>query len=324
MSDIQTVAALGNYDARPPVGTEWEVTDFGSSAWVGVAPAAVPEINVGIYDGVLGPSWILQSTDIRGWYRRQRLFINNANYLRLNNPNGGAARNLSFSAKVARIFGTNPTVVITDLQNVGAGANWDIQPAAGVEYEITDVGASVWVGGAPFNQPDMTVSIYNGAIAAAVMLGAEARGWGKPLSIHINNTDYLRLTNTNVGANVLSVVGKISRIYGTGATVVRTDVQAIGAGANWDVRPPLGQEWKVTEFGSGTWVGVSPAGIPQITVSLYDGALASVLMQSTDNKGWFDELEILIDNVNYLRINDASGAGQNIACSAVLTRQFQS
>lgn len=321
-TDIQTVGALANFDLQPAVGFDLEVTDFGSSAWVGVPPVAVPEIDVGIFDGVLGPSFVLMNTDIRGWFRKQSLFLSRTNYLRLTNPNGGAARNLSYSARVTREFGAGASAVITDVQNVGAGANWDIIPTAGEEWKITDVGASVWIGGAPFNLPDCTVSLFDGANAASFMHGADARGWQKPLELHIDGTNYLRLTNTNVGANVLSISGVVSRRRGTAATAVRSDVVALGAGANWDIIPPLGSEWRITDIGGNTWVGVAPAALPQLTVSIFDGAIASVILQSTDNKGWLDPIEILIDNTNYMRINDASGAGQNVAISGVLSRTY--
>jgi hypothetical protein len=321
-SAVAVVAALGNLDLQPAAGFDYEVRDVGSSAFVGVPPNAVPEVNVGIFNGVIGPSFVLQSTDIRGWNREQSLHLNNGNYLRLTNPNAGLARNISYAAQVARAYGNGVSRAVTTLQTVAAGANWDIIPTAGEEWLVKDVGASVWVGGAPANLPDCTVSLFDGANAAAFMMGANARGWGKPLDLHIDATNYLRLTNTNAAPNVLSVSGVVSRARGTAATAVRSDVQAIAAGANWDVQPAAGEEWLITDFGSGTWVGVAPAALPQITVSLFDGVNASIVLISTDVKGWLDPIAIQIDNTTYLRINDASGAGQNICFSGVLVRTY--
>lgn len=326
MSNIQLVAALGVYDVRPPAGEDWEVSEFGSSAFVGVAPAGVPEIDAGIYDGVNGPANIVMSTDIRGWYRKQRIFINNTNYLRLTNPNGGAGRNLSFSAKVAVIFGpTGTSMVVSDVQQIATTANMDVRPPAGEDWLITDVGASLWVGGAPLNIPDVTVSIFDGTNAAIVMHGADARGWTKELELHINNTNYLRLTNTNALNNFIGVSGVVSRIYGpTGVSMVISDVQVAGAGANVDFRPPVGEEWQITEIGAGTFVGVAPAALPDLTVSLFNGTIASIIANNANVKQWNNAFAIYTDNTNYLRINDSSGAGQNIAISGVIMRNFMS
>lgn len=322
MTDIQVVVAGGNYDIQPGAGFEFEVLEIGSSAWVGVPPAAVPQVNVGIFNGVIGPAWLLQAADTRGWGNTHHWQVNNANYIRLNNP-GGAGANVSFVAKVARGFGTGATYTRTQLLTVATGINWDLQPAAGFEYIIQDIASSLWIGGAPNNLPDVSVSIFDGVAAAVMLQGADARGWDKNLNIYINNANYLRLTNTNAAQAILGVVGQVAREFGTAATVVITDVQAIGAGLNWDVQPAAGAEWKITEIGCSRWLGVAPAALPELTVSLWDGVNASILLQSTDNKGWLDDMEIYIDNTNYLRINDVSGVGCNACISGVLTRQYQ-
>ncbi len=321
MTDIQIVGAGANFDVQPAAGFEWEVLEVGSSIWIGVPPNAVPQVNVGIFNGAIGPAWLLQAADTRGWRKTQHWQINNANYMRLNNP-GGAQENISFVAKVIRAFGTGATVTQTQLQTVAAGANWDVQPAVGHEHLIQDVGSSLWIGGAPNNLPDVSVSVFDGTTAAIMLRGADARGWDKNLNIYTNRANYLRLTNTNAAQAVLCVVGQLARIFGTAASVVITDVQAIGAGLNWDAQPAAGEEWKVTEIGCSRWLGVSPAALPELTVSLFDGTNASILLQSTDNKGWLDDMEIYLDNNNYMRINDVSGVGCNACISGVLTRQY--
>ena len=321
MTDIQTIAAAGNYDVRPPVGSEWEVFQFGASVWVGVPPNSVPAINVGVYDGTLGPAWVLRSVDVRGWNVNHRLFINRTDYLRINNP-GGAGVDASFVAKVVRQFGTAASFVITNMSQVAAAGTWDLIPPAGYEYVIYNVGSSMWIGAAPNGLPDVTVSLNDGTLTADFMRGAEARGWNKNMEIHINTANYLTLTNTNAAQADLAIVGIVSRYFGAGAGVVISDVQTIAAGANWDVRPPAGQEWRITEIGASIWLGVSPAGIPQLTVSIYDGTLTSNILISTDNKGWMHEMEIYADNTNYIRLNDVGGAGINAAISGALTRQY--
>jgi len=323
MTDIQIIGAGANFDVQPAAGFEWEVMEVGSSAWVGVAPNGVPQVNVGIFNGVIGPAWLLQAADVRGWRKRHKWQVSNANYLRLNNP-GGAGANVSFVARVSRGFGTAGTIYNrTQLATVAAAANFDIQPAVGFEYLITDVASSLWIGGAPNNLPDVTVSLFDGVTAAIVQRGADVRGWEKNLNLYLNRNNYLRLTNTNAAQAIIGVTGQVAREFGTAATVVITDIQAIGAGLNWDVQPAAGQEWKITDLGCSRFLGVSPAALPELTVSLFDGVNASILLRSTDTKGWLDDMEIDIDNTNYLRINDVSGVGCNAAISGVLTRQYQ-
>lgn len=322
VSNIQNVAGGANLDIQPAAGFEWEVLEIGSSVWVGVPPNAAPDLDVGVFNGVIGPAWLLQSGDVRGWSKTHHWHVNIANYIRINNPGVGAA-NVSFVAKVARAFGTGATYARTQLATVLTTANMDIQPAAGFEYRITDVGSSLWIGGAPNNLPDVSVSIFDGTLAAIMLRGADLRGWNKNLDILINNANYLRLTNTNAATAILAVVGVVAREFGSGATVVITDVQAIGAGLNWDVQPPAGQEWRITEIGCSRWLGVSPAALPELTVSIWDGTIGSILLRSTDTKGWIDEMEIYIDNGDYLRINDVSGVGCNACIVGALTRQFQ-
>ena len=322
MTNIFNVLAGANLDIQPAAGFEWEVLEVGSSVWVGLAPNGTPDLNVGVFDGTIGPAWLLQSGDTRGWSKTHHWHINIANYLRINNPGVGAA-NVSFVAKVARAYGTAASMVRTQLATVLTGANMDIQPAAGFEYRITDVGSSLWIGGAPNNLPDVTVQIFDGANTAALLRGADRRGWDRNLDIVINIANYLRLTNTNAATAVLAVTGVVARAFGSGASVVITDVQAIGAGLNWDVQPPAGQEWRITDIGCDRWLGVSPAALPELTVSIFDGTIGSVLLTSTDTKGWNEEMEIYIDIGDYLRLNDVSGVGCTACIVGALTRQFQ-
>lgn len=319
-SDVQTVGGFGNFDVRPPAGYDWEVTDVGASVWVGVAPAGRPEVNVGIVDAAGTPAWVLQNTDIRGWDRRQQLHISRTNWLRLNNPNV-AARNYGFSVIETLCYGAGTSRVITDVQTIGIGANMDIIPPVGFEYEITDFGASLWVGGAPLNLPDCNVSIFDGLIAAQLMLSTDIRGWFKEKTqIMINNAHYLRMTNTNAAANVLAVVGKVARIYGRATSVVITDVVTVGAGGAFTVRPAVGVEWIINDVGASQWVGVPPASLPNVRVDLTDGIIAATMARSVDIKDWVCPMEIHITNDNFITITDLSGFGGNICISGWMSR----
>ena len=318
-SDVQLVGAGGNLDVLPGVGFDFEVTEIGSSVWVGVPPNSVPQVDVGLFDGVIGPAFFLQSTDIRGWSRRQGFNLNSLNYLRLTNP-AGAGANVSYTGRVIRAYGAAPSAVISDLQTIGIGANMDIIPPAGSEYKITDIGASIWIGGAPANLPDCTVSIFDGVNAANFMTGANVRGWDKPLELYYNTANYIRITNTNAAPNVLAISGVITRLFGAAPTMVRSDVQVVPVAGVVDFIPPLGEEWRVTDIASDTWVGVAPAALPNVAVSIFDGAIGSNVLIATDNKGWINPIEILIDTTHYLRITAA--AAVVVGISAVVSRTY--
>lgn len=324
-SDIINIGIGANVDLQPAVGQDLLITDIGSDTWVGAPPAAVPAVNVGLFDGALGPAWFMQSTDVRGWMRKQKIYISRTNYLRFNNPGMGAI-NVGYSVVEALYYGPNGTSkVVSDVQNILAGANLDVQPPAGYEYEITDVGSSMWVGGAPLNLPDVTVSIFDGVTAASIMHAADVKGWNKPLSIFISNGNYLRLTNTNGAAANVGFSGIIAHIFGiNGRPAVTTDVVALLGGANADFRPAVGTEWEVTEVGGDTWVGVAPAALPNISVNIFDGVVATILMTAANLKGWNNELSIFINRDNYLRITELSAAPQDVCISAKLTRLFNS
>jgi len=324
MTFVALVGAGGNLDVRPAAGIDWEVTEIGSSIWVGVAPNGHPRVNCGIWDGVNGPAWVLQSTDIRGWQRRQQLFISRTNYLRLNNP-GLGGENVSYSAKVTRIFGVATDPVITDVQTIGIAGNMDIIPPAGFELEITDIGASLWIGGAPAGLPEVNVSLFDGIITGQFMLGSDTAGWNKKLSLYIDDQNYLRVTNANLAAlNAIAIVGTIARIRGAAATAVMSDIRAIGAGATITIRPILGEEWMVTAIGANAWAGAPPASFPNIRVDITDGAIFSTVARSVDAHNWMNELELLIDNTNYLAITDLTAVGCNVVFSAYKTRIYQS
>ena len=325
MTFVQLVGAGGVIDVRPAAGIDWKVTAIGSSIWVGVAPAGHPRVNCGIWDGANGPAWILQSTDIRGWHRKQQIFVSRTNYLRLNNP-GAGGENISYSAQVTRIFGTAVDPVITDVQTIGLGANMDVIPPAGIEIEITDIGASLWIGGAPGNLPQVDVSLFNGALAGQLLLNSDVAGWNKELNIYIDDQNYLRVTNANLAAvNAIAIVGTIARIRGAAATAVMSDVLAIApAGGPLVIRPTLGEEWMVTMIGASVWTAAPPGSFPNIQVDITNGVIASMVARSVDAQNWMNELELLIDNTNYIQITDLAGAGCNICFSAYKTRIYQS
>jgi len=326
-----TVIAVGvgaTYDIQPPAGEEWEVSDLSATLWGGVPPASVPDMTIGLFNGALGPALFRNSlaaaANVRGWAQKPQWYIDNTNYLRVT-PNA-AGDNIGFSAQLLRLVGPAvPTTVVSGMEVLIAGATRIIRPPAGQEWVITDIGSTRWVGMAPAGLPNVTVQITDGAQVATIMDGPNTRAWDKNLEIHINNTNYLLLTNPVGAGATVSWSGLITRDWGAATpTNVKTVIATVGAGGVMTVRPPVGEEWKVTEIAALTWTfGPAPAQLPDVSVALTNGVVAPILLLGTDNKGWFEDMAIYIDNTTYLTLTDTTGAGNTIAVSALKTAQYQ-
>lgn len=319
-SDVQLVGAGADLDIQPPAGQVWEVTNIGSSVWVGVAPAGNPEVDVGLFDGVLGPSHILRSTDTRGWNRRQSIMINNANYLRLTNP-GLAGANISHSARLIQEYGVGLSVCVTDIQAIAGAGVLTLQPPAGSDYKVHDIGSDIWVGGAPAGLPDVQVDLTDGVLPAMIMQSPDTRQWDAELEIFINNANYITVTNTGALANI-SFSAELYRLYGAGQSVVISDLQAVGALGNVDFQPAAGMEWRITGFAGSLWVGVPPASYPDFTVNLFDGLIASQLASQVDIKDQGSLIEVMVDNTHYVRITDTSAVGANVGVIGELWQRY--
>ena len=322
-SDVQVVGAGLNYDIRPAVGEVWELTRFGSSVFVGVPPNLRPDMNVGIFDGITGPSHTMRGADVRGWYRDGRLIIDNTHYARITNA-AGAGANLSFSAKLIREVGAGPSPIRSDVQAVLAAGTVDIRPAAGSgeTWKITDIGSDQWIGAAGVALPDVDIDLNDGTLTARILRSPDNRGWQAPLEFYVDRNDYITITNTAGVTAAISWSAELVHQSGTGVTLVRSDIQTALALASVDFRPVLGEEWKITGIAGAAWVGVAPAGVPDLTAHLFDLANASQIMDSGGGALQNSLLQLLINNANYLRLTDTSNAPHNVGISAILTGQY--
>jgi len=321
MNGIQTVGAGLTIDIQPPATQVWRVTEVGSDQWGGVLPNAVPNMDVSLFNGTIQAEF-LRSTDVRGWYRKQNLVIDNTLYLRLTN-NALVNGNLAYSIELMRYHGAGTSVSRSGIQTVGAGLTVDIRPATDIEdILVHDVGSSVWLGAAPVAVPDVEVDLNDGTLVARVMDSTEMRQWEAEQKLFVTRNNYVTLTNAGLANANIAWSGELVMYYGAGASIVRSDVQAVGAGLNVDFRPAPGEEWEVTMIGSSGWVGVSPNQFPNITASLFDGTIASTIETATSWHNNGHALSVKVDRDRYIRVNDASGAGQNVGISAQLTQRY--
>lgn len=205
---------------------------------------------------------------------------------------------------------------------VGAGANQDIQPPASQDWEVTAVGSDVWVGVQPFQVPQVTVSLFNGTDIAEILRSTDVRGWFRRQKLHINNTNYLRLTNPGgAGANV-SWSARLTRFFGTGASNVISALQVLGAAATFDVQPPEGVDWLITDVGSDQWLGAAPAGVPNIDLDLTDGTLQTQILDPASERLWEAELELFSSRDNYLQIENTAGVQAVVCFVGVIYRNY--
>jgi hypothetical protein len=327
LTDIVTIDSLDNYDLIPPVGQDLEVTDIGASIIAGAGLAGVPQVLAGVFDGVaaFGANFRRSSAaapSIRGWDKPPKWFINPTNFLRINNPDVALPVNVAISYKIAADYGPNGvSKVISDVRDMIAGEVWEVRPPAGQDWDIRDIGTSRWSAGAG-GLPNVTVELTDGVSFATIAIGTENFGWHS-FDIHINHDVWLRFTNPGGAPATVGFSGIISKDYGpNGVSEVASLVGTVlGGAANiLLVRPPIGQEWKVTRIGGSVLTAAAPLSLPDVVAALTDAApIVSPVLQGTEDKGWFDDLEIYLNHDNWMTITDTPAAGADLGVSAFIT-----
>ncbi len=320
MNNVQTIATGLVVDIRPPATQVWRVTEAGSDQWGGVLPNAVPNIDVSLFDGTIQAEF-LTSLDTRGWYRKQNLVIDRDTYVRLTN-NALVNAVVSYSAELMSEFGAGASISRSAIQTIATGVTVDIRPPIDEDWIVHDFCSDDWLGAKPVSNPNLEVELNDGTIVARILDSTENRQWEPELKLFVTRDNYITLTNTGQGNANVGWSAELMRDFGAAPSVVKSDVQAVGAGLNVDFRPPVGEEWEVTMFGGSVWAGISPNQFPDITVSIFDGTIASTIETATSWKGNGHEISVHIDRDRYIRVNDASGGGQNVGISAQLTQRY--
>lgn len=203
-----------------------------------------------------------------------------------------------------------PSMLVSGMQAaVGAGGTVDVQPAAGTEYCIYEVGSdAVFVGATPV--ADVSVAVRDAVAADAIVLQDPTTDPSRriqQMELYITNGNYMRITNVGAAGSNISWLGERVR---AGLTI--TDLVTLGAGLNADVQPPAGQTWRICMLGASAY---NATGHPDLDVVVTDGALvASLLIDSANNlrlnKSVYDWY---INNTLYLNVTDAGGAGLSFA-----------
>lgn len=207
--------------------------------------------------------------------------------------------------------------VISDIQSRGVGLDLDHVPLLGSDEVMRHFGSTEWsVVGPPTDTPQMRVGLCDLTSGPAWFLNAgEIRGWSGPRKLLINPTTFLRLQNASIaGARNLSYDGQRIHLSGIApSNVVSGVIGLAGAGLGIDtvlIRPTVGDAYKISDFGSDTWVGGPGVAQPNILVEIGNGTIWAVVCDALNGKMWFTEdMALYITNGLYLRItNLAVGA----------------
>ena len=215
ITDTIDVIAGGNTLVRPPVGEEWLITDIGAELWVGAPPAALPQVNVDLTDGV-SFARLMRSTDVRGWLYAMALYLTNDVYLRIVNANGGAANTIAWSGVKLQTHASGQPNVVSAVGTVGAGGNIEARPTnTDEEWLISAFGAATWIGAPPASLPDMAVDVVNATpLISRLARNADFCHQLSPPDLPVSRANYLRFTETNGGGDDLGFCGIRTRLLG--------------------------------------------------------------------------------------------------------------
>lgn len=205
MSDLQTVGAGATINIQPPAGQTWRLTEVGASVFTGAGDIN-PDVSIGITDGTLVASLILDPTMVRGQDKSLDWYINNTDYLIVTDT--GAA-GLVFGFSAIRV----PETAISSIQDVAGSGTLDIQPPATQEWCVTEISGETWVGVAPDGYPNITVSMIVGANLSDILEPLPSLRWNSKMELLIDNTHYLRITEGSAANNEVGILGYLKREY---------------------------------------------------------------------------------------------------------------
>jgi len=192
---------------------------------------------------------------------------------------------------------------------VGGGATLDIQPAAGAAYSISEVFSDqAFVSGVP----DVQLALRDGVHADAIVVldpTTEVQKGNRKKEIIIDNTTYLRVTNTAAGAAVIGWIGKQ-----VPAVNVRTSIVTAPNGGTVDLQPPLGETWRITEIGAEAMNATNEADV--IITLVTDAVAGAVLATGARDPVWDSSLGWRINNTLYLTFAPIAAADRDVGVCA--------
>lgn len=202
-----------------------------------------------------------------------------------------------------------PTTLVTGLSDAGT---FNIQPTDGEAYCITDFYSDIRLAG---GVPDLQVALADGAHAPAEIIIDPTTAILKEfrnLEIYIDHDTYLTITETGAA----SVIGWSG--YRVNPDNVRTRIVTVpnAAPAKVDVRPPVGEIWKVTEIGAEVLTAVTD--FPDVIMTLDTVARqGAIIARGGDNVVWDRQFAIYLSNDIFLSFDSIAAADNDIGLSIV-------
>lgn len=205
-----------------------------------------------------------------------------------------------------------PSYLCTNISAaVGGTASIDIQPAAGNAYLLKDFFADAVFSG---DVPDLSINMRTALAVDCIVTEDPGTAVQKPRmkEIYIDNTTYVRLTNTAVGNQNLGWTG-----HQVPAGIVRTAIYTAPTAAPGfvNIRPPAGEVWKMTELGAEI---MNATNEPDLTLYLTDGTLvACMIADGARDLVWPKQWNLYLSNDLWLRAEEIGGADVDVAVSAI-------
>ncbi len=209
ITDLAAIGAGATITIQPPAGQTWRITEFGASVY-DVVGDVNPDVSIGITNGTLAASLILDPNNVRGQDKKLDLIIDNDIYLTITDTSG-AGLVLGYSGIIV------PLVSIGSVQDLAGSGTLDIQPPATEEWEVTEIAVETWNGGGIPNQyPDVLVSMRTGVILSDILeAGSIATSllWNQQMKLLITNASYLRIAEVSTANNEIGILGYLKRSF---------------------------------------------------------------------------------------------------------------
>lgn len=199
----------------------------------------------------------------------------------------------------------------TLISGVSAAGTFDIRPPAGEAWCITDFWSDIRLAG---GVPDLSVAFAGGGFTAGDIIidpFTAIQKQVRKMELYIDNDFYLTVTETGVA----SVIGWNG--YQVIPGDVRTRIVTVpdAAPSKFDVRPPVGEVWKVCEIGAQTY---NAANMPDVIMTLdSDARQGAIIAQGTMGHYWAGKMAIYLSNEFYLSFDSIAAANNDIGLSII-------